>query len=248
MDLRTYIDCNRALLRTKVVDGWRKDEIMLIEEQLIIEQKKIKKIQDNFKIYVDKFEEFLMVDHTSALQLLKESERATQQYFELYDEFKREKKKNSAAISAAYKSEDIWTNCRSYQEFLYTVSPLKWKNEHPLNGFHDSGPDGMTDMITLSFGTILSEVASASLSRSVTHFKNVSRRQSAPMLYFSSPSQLMEVFRYMEVQNLNSLLYSEELAIPLQSINENLRKAEILFDQEIQYLRETIDGLEGGIL
>nr|CAI5828735.1 unnamed protein product [Callosobruchus analis] len=67
-------------------------------------------------------------------------------------------------------------------------------------------------------------------------------------IYFKEPGELVEVFRYMELQNLNNLLYCEELAAPLETVKNNMAQAEKLFDKEIASLSEIIGRLEFGIM
>nr|CAH7715759.1 unnamed protein product [Callosobruchus chinensis] len=67
-------------------------------------------------------------------------------------------------------------------------------------------------------------------------------------IYFKDPGELVEVFRYMELQNLNNLLYCEELAAPLETVKNNMAQAEKVFDKEIASLSEIIGRLEFGIM
>lgn len=86
-----------------------------------------------------------------------------------------------------------------------------------------------------------------SLTDILTLFREEMENMEPPALYFTDPDQLMDVFRFMEMQNLYSLLHSEELAVPLDRIREGMRLAELLFDNEIRNLEEAIERLAGGI-
>ncbi|CAH1992828.1 unnamed protein product [Acanthoscelides obtectus] len=67
-------------------------------------------------------------------------------------------------------------------------------------------------------------------------------------IYFKEPSELVEVFRYMELQNLNNLLYCEELSAPLETVKNTMIQAEKMFDKDIASLSEIIGRLESGIM
>lgn len=104
---------------------------MLIEENLLLEQRMIEDIKENLQKYINVFEEFLYRDHTSAMQLLKESDKASNEAYEKYKEYKTLAKQYGALRSSLYNLEEKWRNCKLYEKFLYTVSPLSWKQTRP---------------------------------------------------------------------------------------------------------------------
>lgn len=132
LDIHSYINLVRETLRTKIICGYREDDIMLIEENLLIEQKTIDKIKKNLQTYINTFEEFLYRDHTSAMQLLKDSELASREAYEKYEEYKKMAKKYGALRSSLYNSEEKWRNCKMYQKFLNMISPMSWRQGKQL--------------------------------------------------------------------------------------------------------------------
>ncbi|KAG5870135.1 hypothetical protein JTB14_029504 [Gonioctena quinquepunctata] len=251
LDIREYIQTVRDTLRNKIIEGYREDDIMLIEENLISEQKKIDTIRENYQTYVNTFEEFLYKDHSSAMQLLKESEQAANAAYDKYEEYKKLAKKYGAMRSSLYNSEEKWRNCKMYQKFLYLVSPLSWrasrqKYRRASIYIIDTDEDDESENIFGKYRVSVAEKG-ASLRDIIQIFRQESMNEEAPQLYFTDPEQLLEVFRFMEVQNLNSLLHSEELAVPLENVGEGMKVAEELFDYEISQLRSNIESLSGGI-
>lgn len=137
-----------------------------------------------------------------------------------------------------------------YQKFLYLVSPLSWRKQHDFYHFKSpdepiEGPEGSAAI----FGKyrLGDKEAEVSLEDLIGQFLDDCATQREPELYFEDPEQLLDVFRFMELQNLNSLLHSEELAAPLEAVKAGMHKAEKMFDIEIQSLKEAIDKLAGGI-
>lgn len=244
LDIRKYIEVVRDSLRTKIVNGYREDDIMLIEENLLLEQKVIEKILENYNQYVNVFEEFLYRDHTSSMQLLRDSEAAAQAAYEKYEEYKTVAKKYGSIKSSLYKSEEKWKNCQTYEKFLYLVSPFGWKKQKKTlpTESEEEVEENLLGRYRLSLIT-----KEPSLSDIIDNFNKEYEKDYVPDLYFTDPEQLLDVFRFMEMQNLNSLLHSEELAVPLEQVRDGMRCAEEMFDREIANLRETIDKLEGGI-
>ncbi|XP_050304576.1 cilia- and flagella-associated protein 100-like [Anthonomus grandis grandis] len=249
MDIRKYIDTVRDSLRTQIVNGYREDDIMLIEENLLLEQKIIEKILANYNKYVNTFEEFLYRDHTSSMELLKESERVATEAYDKYNEYKLVAKQYGAARSSLYNSEEKWRNCQMYEKFLHLVSPFSWRQQHQTNapGTSFNEDDDLEENLFGKYCLSLEREQELSLNDLLGKFQEENPEDDSPELYFTNPEQLIEVFRFMEMQNLNSLLHSEELALPLEQVRYGMRRAEEMFDKEIKNLKEIIDKLEGGI-
>lgn len=88
LKLREYVQTVRDVLKTKILTGYRGDDIMFIDESLILEQKKIDEIKENYQVYVNSFEDFLFNDHTESMNLLQESDLEAQAAQEKYEQFK----------------------------------------------------------------------------------------------------------------------------------------------------------------
>ncbi|CAG9831511.1 unnamed protein product [Diabrotica balteata] len=239
---REYIDTVRESLRTKILIGYREDDIALINQSLANEEKLIQQIQENYQIYVNAFEDLLFNDHMSAKQLLAEAESVTNEAYEKYEEYKRLSKKYGSMRAALYGSEEKWRNCKMYQSFLYNISPLQWRNEHPeqKSKYSDIEEHFEESKACLAERT-------ESLSEMIEFMKEECANEPSPEIYFTEPEQLIDVFRFMEVQNLNYLLHAEELAVPLANIKDGMRFANNLFDMQISELEQSISDLTSGI-
>nr|XP_023018027.1 cilia- and flagella-associated protein 100-like [Leptinotarsa decemlineata] len=209
-------------------------------------------IKENYQIYVNTFEEFLYRDHTSAMQLLRNSEKAAEEAYNAYEEYKKLAKRFGALRSSLYNSEEKYRNCKMYQKFLYTVSPLSWRGERQkfrrtsVFMMEPVDDDNEEEKIFGKYRLSLAEKG-VSLNDILQLFREECMDDESPQLYFKDPEQLMDVFRFMEMQNLNSLLHAEELAIPLEHVKDGMRVAEKIFESEIEKLRGCIDSLSGGI-
>ena len=246
--LRKYIATVREVLKTKILTGYRGDDIMLIDESLILEQKEIDRIRANYQTYVNTFEEFLYKDHTASMNLLKESDREAMLAQEKYEEYRKLSREYGALKSILYSTEEKWRSCKLYQRFLYLVSPMAWREEYDYYYIQEGDLTAFQEVSSI-FAKYRLNVTdeTASLEDLITQFRNDCAQQKEPALYFTDPNQLLDVFRFMELQNLNSLLHSEELAAPLENVKEGMARAEELFNAEINALQELIDKLAGGI-
>lgn len=253
LNIKEYIQMVRESLRTKIVIGYREDDIMKIEETMKLEQKMIDIIQENLQDYINIFEDFLITDHRSAMKLLEESEETAKAAHDEYVKYKMFANKFAFIRSSLYTMEEKWKMCKTYQKFLYAVSPLTWrmKQEEPTRQrrtsiyMKEQQPDDVLDIFINYRASLMQK--GLSLENIIQEFRDEIRNDKPAELYFTNPEQLLDVFRFIEMQNLNSLLYTEELAIPLASINEAMLGVEQLYDRTIKKLEETIEQLEGGI-
>ncbi|RZB39150.1 coiled-coil domain-containing protein 37 [Asbolus verrucosus] len=248
LNLRQYIQTVRDVLRTKIITGYRGDDIMLIDENLILEQKQIDLIMENYQTYVNAFEELLYNDHTESMNLLKESDSEVSAAQEKCEELRQLSKEYAALKSVLYTTEERWRNCKLYQRFLYMVSPMSWRKENDYYYTQERDLNPFQEISSI-FGKyrLNGTDEGSSLEDLISQFREECAIQKEPVLYFTEPHQLLDVFRFMELQNLNSLLYSEELAVPLENVKEGMARAEQLFNSEISALQELIDKLAEGI-
>ncbi|KAF5304036.1 hypothetical protein FQA39_LY01821 [Lamprigera yunnana] len=246
-----YVRDMRDILRTNVITGYREDEILLIEENFSEEMRILEEIKAEFQKYVNTFEEFLFNDHTSAMSVLLESEKQAKLAAEKADELRSLSKNYGSLRSIVYNLEEKWRNCKMYQKFLYLISPSEWRREHDFYFIAETSSTNLISHLREDSSIFerfrLSPNRVQSLDELIEQFLEDVSIQSEPALFFTEPDQLLKVFSFIELQNLNTLLHSEELAVPIQNVKEALDAAEENFAAEISALHEMIDKLEEGI-
>ncbi|XP_017786367.1 PREDICTED: cilia- and flagella-associated protein 100-like [Nicrophorus vespilloides] len=248
--LQDYIDNLRDIMRTKIVTGYRSDDSMLIEENLIEEQNMIDDITRQYNTYVKTFEEFLSKDHAISMDLLRASENEANKAFEKYEQYRELAKDFGMLKSQVNNLEEKWRYAKMYQKFLYLVSPMHWRKEHDF--YHIIQKDDNTSVELAEpeefFESSQSATEAKSLDDIIKNFMEDLEENREPLLYFDKPKELSRVFKFMELQNLNSLLHSEELATPLEDLKESMKTTEATYDIQLQNFQEIIDDLEGEIL
>lgn len=249
--ISNYVEDMRKLTRLKIICGYRQDEIDLIEQNFNEEQRLIDDVKRNYEQYVNAFEEFLYYDHTSSMKLLSESEKQAGLAAEKYEQYAELLKDFGNLRYKVYNLEEKWRSCKMYQKFLYLVSPIYWRRKHDY--YHLSQKEShqsLASEISTVFGRykLQSSGNVLSLEDLVDQFIDDCNTQDDPLLFFTSPTQLLKVFRFIEIQNLNTLLHIEELAGPTESVKEGVKSASFVFDNEMQALQEIADSLEGGIV
>lgn len=249
--ISNYINDMRKLTRLKIICGYRQDEIEQIEQNFNEEQRLIDEVKSNYEKYVNAFEEFLFDDHTTSMNLLSESEKQAALAAEKYEQYTELSKDFGTLRYTVYNLEEKWRSCKMYQKFLYLVSPVYWRRKHDY--YHLSQKEShqsLVSEISTVFGRyrLQSSGNVPSLEDLVEQFRDDCKMQEDPLLFFSSPTQLLKVFRFIEIQNLNTLLHIEELAGPTENVKEGVKCATYVFDNEMQALQEIADSLEGGIM
>lgn len=241
-----YVESLRQTLRMKLIIGYKQDEIMSINENLYLEKELLKEVSDNFQAYVETFEDFLKRDHEESMKILHEAEVEEKLLQEKTDEFKELAKEYASLRSIVYKLEEKWRYSKTYQKFLYLVSPMSWREE--FDTINSPAIHSICEVTNIFNKYNVETQVTDSLDSLLIEFQEDIDLKREPLLYFTDPSQLHEVFKFLEMQNLNALLHIEELAEPISVITEGMRVAEKSFDNEIHSLQETIDKLEGHIL
>lgn len=247
-NIKDYIKDIRDILRTRIIAGFKEDEILLINENFIDEQRAIDDIKDKLQKYVDQFEEFLYNDHSTSMNLLRLAEKEAAAANEKYEIFRSLSTDYGALKAQVSGLEEKWRNLKLYQKFCYILSPYQWRQEHDYYHFKKETGEVVPDPSILFDNKFAEFEETQSLHDLIDIFLEDCRTQDEPQLYFKEPVEMLKVFRFMEIQNLNSLLHTEELALPLENIRNGMIQATKKFDEEIQTLRETVENLEGEIL
>nr|CAD7413300.1 unnamed protein product [Timema cristinae] len=248
LDLCQYINDVRETLRVRLKTGYQQDEMLLLDEQFIEEQRRIDGINEQHKIYVDSFEEFLSKDHGESMSILKKSEECSKSLSEKDQEYKHLLRHLGLIRSRVYILEENWRNCKMYQKFLYRVSPLTWRVAHDY--IHMEGNKLSNERSDVSlFGRyrLDSSESVASLNSLINMFEQDIDKHEEPHLYFTDPEELNKVFEDMEHQNLNSLLHLESLFGPLEDLRKEREQTEKKFENEVKSIHEKIAGLKRAI-
>lgn len=225
------------------------NSFVFADESFTLEQIVLDNIVKEFNVYIQTFEEFLYADHSNSMEMLRMSEKEGWAAAELYEKYRQVSKDYGALKSQVYNLEEQWRTCKLYQRFLYLVSPMEWRQQ---NDFYLKGTPEVEDEVDVSqiFGRFRlgSEIETLTIEDLIGHFLEDVEIQEDPKLYFQSPEELLNVYNFIEIQNLNLLLHLEELSQPLENIKEGMHISRKKFDEEMEVLQDNVDSLEGGIM
>ncbi|CAH1105930.1 unnamed protein product [Psylliodes chrysocephalus] len=247
-NVQRYVETVRDVLKHRILLGYREDDIMLLNENIENEQRAISHINKYLSTYSKTLEDVLAKDHLSATNMMKKQRELEMKLYEEMVELKNLKKKYNTVKAGLYSSEERWKKAKRYQRFLIYISPLHWKKEHadqvkeydlskeltPAEE-EEMFDEATYETIEMPFDDMLEIIIKAC------------RTNLPPELYFKAPEELLDIFKYMESQNMNYLLHAEELAVPLEKIKQGMEVAAASFDKQIISMNSTIRDLAKAI-
>lgn len=131
------------------------------------------------------------------------------------------------------------------------VSPMYWRKQFDFYHMAPKKEDDQEIEIIDSLVELEQTTAAIeyrSLDNIIRDFLKDYEHPEEPLLFFNEPSELNKIFRFIELQNLNSLLHSEELAVPLDTLRENMAATKAESNKQIADLKEITSNLEGEIV
>lgn len=247
--ITSYLKDLQSLFLIRLQIGYKRDEILLIEQQNREERKQMEDIKKRFEFYSQCYDKFLGEDHYSSLDLLKTADSETKK-----SKQKREKIRNLLRDCSWYRTkililDEQWRIARIFQKFLYQVSPLWWRNKYDF--IHKCKAVGDIETSNTSLfdrQTTTSLTTAASIITIIDQFIEDVAKGEPPQLHFTDPMELIQIFSELERNNLLALLQCEELTQPAQQMESGLERARQLFKQEVDTLRDHLKYLEDEVV
>ncbi|XP_043280912.1 cilia- and flagella-associated protein 100 isoform X2 [Venturia canescens] len=242
-----YIDDARNVLRTRLLIGAERDDCIRIDQQFDEEQRRLNETKENYRICVNGFEEFLSKDHGDSMAILNEAEEEVKLTYAATTRRNQLSKDLGQLRLEVYSLEESWRTVKMCQKFLYQVSPISWRLEHDWIHRSSSGSSIVSAKMDDLLGRYKTVDNSVSLESLIDLFELEVAEAPPPQLYFKDPKELMQVFRSMELQNLNALIHLESLAGPMAEMASSIVQTEILIKQELGEIEEGLSDLEENI-
>ncbi|EFN60791.1 Coiled-coil domain-containing protein 37, partial [Camponotus floridanus] len=245
--LKQYIQNVREILKLKYLIGQERDDYIRIDQQFEQESCRLRKIQYYSERYISGFEEFLSKDHEKSMNMLAKAEQEVKLTEVISTQRNELSKQYGQRRLDVYFWEDNWRIVKMCQIFLYRISPISWKIKHDWLSRLDSASFVVSIDATDLFSKYKTPNEDASLEDLIELFEQDVSDADSTELYFEDPFDLIRIFRTMETQNLNALIYLESLAAPMADMTMTITATEIQIKQEIDEITSTINNLENSI-
>ncbi|XP_046417479.1 cilia- and flagella-associated protein 100-like, partial [Neodiprion virginianus] len=246
--LRTYIADTKEVFRTRLLAGQERDDCIRIDQQFDEEQKRLDKIKRKYRQYVAGFEEFLSRDHEESMEVLRKAEETARVTVELSNHLRDVSKAVGHIRLQVYVLEEAWRMVKTCQRFLYHVAPHSWRSQHDPACSRESGVTVTSKKTEEVFSRHGAAEEVASLDSLIEIFQQDIANADEPTMYFEDPYDLINIFRAMELQNLNAMLHCESLAAPLVEMAASVVRTDVAIKGEIAEIIEGIQDLELAII
>ncbi|XP_046472629.1 cilia- and flagella-associated protein 100, partial [Neodiprion pinetum] len=246
--LRTYIADTKEVFRTRLLAGQERDDCIRIDQQFDEEQKRLDKIKRKYRQYVAGFEEFLSRDHEESMEVLRKAEETARVTVELSNHLRDVSKAVGHIRLQVYVLEEAWRMVKTCQRFLYHVAPHSWRSQHDPACSRESGVTVTSKKTEEVFSRHGAAEEVASLDSLIEIFQQDIANADKPTMYFEDPYDLINIFRAMELQNLNAMLHCESLAAPLVEMAASVVRTDVAIKGEIAEIIEGIQDLELAII
>jgi hypothetical protein len=249
LNIRKYVEEARETLKTRLKLGYQLDEALLLEETFKAEQKRLRNCEAMHKLYADCFWRFLQEDYESSVKLLDDARKEAEKSSDMRYRLKGLEGQFGALKRQASVLEEKWRNYKTFQKFLYIVSPMGWRRKHDY--IHRKGPSSVSlvsEMPSL-FGRHRVSVTDSevSLDSLLDLFAKDVEGGEEPLLYFSEARELVQALQDMESQNLSCFTHSEDLSGPILAAEQGLKRVETQFEAECASIAGKIEDLEAAM-
>ncbi|KAL2725169.1 coiled-coil domain-containing protein 38-like [Vespula squamosa] len=239
-----YIEDLREILRNKLLTGEQRDLCIHIEQQFDEERRKLSKIKRQYRTYASIFENFLSKDHEESMTIVNKAEKELKLTSTINEKRILLTKECGQIRLDLYYWEEQWRLVKTCQRFLFQISPISWRHEYDWiyrSQSRESIYFGTTEDIFRHY-KMAEEVAS--LESLINMFEEDLIGAGPADLYFDDPSDLLHVFKAIELQNLNSLIHLESTEAPLVKMMISLTEVENRIEHEFDEIINNVEELE----
>ncbi|KAM3966304.1 uncharacterized protein ACR2FA_012607 [Aphomia sociella] len=218
-----------ALKRT--LHGFLVDEILRIDKEIETEKNVYETASTHFEEYQNSFDKFLADDNNKTISIMKKSDGLAKKLINQFDEHKKANYEMASLKSKLQYIDETLMILLSFQNFLYKAAPILWREKQNIE------LDIKHKEIFVIDSDIFREI-------DINGIKERLNRLPLPQLYFETPEQILSVFNFLEKQNLNYLLVTEELN---SEKNKFLKILDILkrnLKQELDFIQQKIKETE----
>ncbi|KAJ2944279.1 hypothetical protein O0L34_g18265 [Tuta absoluta] len=221
----------RELALKRTLHGYLIDEIIRIDREIENERNTYETASNNFEECQHSFDKFLAYDNDKTIVIMKKSDNLAKDLANQTEDQKKVSYELATLKSKLQYIDETLLILLSFENFLHNASPILWKesNNVQLDIKH-------SDMITMD-NDIFKKM-------DIDIIKERLNTLAPPKLYFETPNQLVEVFSYLEKQNLNYLLETEELNSEKNRFLKTRDTLKTMMFQELDYVQRKIKDIE----
>ncbi|XP_023940347.1 uncharacterized protein LOC112047450 [Bicyclus anynana] len=239
-DIKVYINNIRSYAMNRQQIGYRRDLILKIEHNLIIENNEHDKIVVGLKQHIKNFQKFLTEDYKRSCARVSKAEKVYADLVAKNSEFLGYATQITILNNILFKLDAIRSVLKMYRSYLIFVAPLSWRRLYD---------EKLKDKIqslqfeTDTFKTDNDLVDTLDIDRMVEVAKQELQNPYPPYIYFNLPEQMLYIFRTMELQSREYLIQLSKTGSPYKLLQDRIQHLKMATKQELDYFQFYIDSI-----
>lgn len=225
--IHEYKKCIKDVAMKRTIHAFLVDEILRIDRGIESERNIYETAYKHFEEYQNSFDKFLAHDNNKTIAIMQRSDALAKELANQNEEFKKANYEMASLKSKLQYIDETLMILLSFQNFLNKASPILWQESHNIK------LDTKYSEICTIDSDIFKEIDKHVIEKRLLDLP-------PPHLFFETPEQLLIVFGYLEKQNLNYLLVTEELNSEKNRFLRTLETLKKLMRQELEYIHEKV--------
>lgn len=225
--LNTYKQNIRDVVLKRTINGFLNDEILRIDQEINKERDIFENAEELFYETKKSFDKFLAYDNDKTISIMKKSDSLNKELMNKTEYHKKISYEMASLKSKMQYIDETLLILLSFENFLMKVAPYFLENSE-----NRSTPNTHTEIFTMDTN-IFQKINTTAIKEKIDSLP-------IPKLIFGTPEQLLKIFNFLEKQNLNFLLKTEEL----NTVKINFFKArDLLLDdikKEMIFIQEKV--------
>jgi hypothetical protein len=227
-DITNYVNRKREMFLVQYALGVKRDEIQKLEDIAMAEEQKLEAAENYLKESAIMFDEFVKENDKNASEAVKMAEAATKSKFEKAADIKRLNAQLVTIKNEISRNNETLTELRECRDFLHKLAPQEWRDQVKMDAEKQRLEQAEDPE---------AEAAEDDGEESVAECR----------LYFTAPSQLLQLFSELEEQNLSLIQNSQETEELLEDLRHTRKETERDLNTKIHNLKRQVDLLTKAI-
>lgn len=239
-DIKVYTNNIRAYAMNRQQIGYRRDLILKIEKSDLEESENYERIHDKLKQHIKDFQTFLTEDYKKACLKVAKAEKVYEELVTKKSEFLGYVSSLTILNNILFKLDAIRGILKIYRSYLMFIAPLSWRQHN------DETLVGKVMSIQFEAGEFATDndlVETLDIEKTVEVAKIELTNPPPPCLYFKRPSQMMYLFRSMELQSREYLIQLSKTDGPNRTLRDRIKQLKQGQIQESDYFQYYIDNI-----
>ncbi|XP_071455054.1 uncharacterized protein [Hetaerina americana] len=208
-----------------------------LRRQLLGKQKRLSQAEKSFPFHEKQSWNSIYKDFKITAEVHERQKETRKKLLTAHQRRKKLQDKVQIVCCNLYNLEDQWRSLKTYQGFLYRISPLPWRKKY--DRIHvDENILILAQLPTVCDRYHISSIDPAQpLDELVQFFYDVTAEEEPPELFFSDPKQLKDYFNYLVELNSNILSNAMMLQEENKVLNKFFKDLKQICQQEMQKLK-----------